>query len=59
MTLWTRHRKSNPRNCDACPPRHPAVWIFNRSPFPAEYFCVEHANREADAYGVDRPPALP
>jgi len=56
---WKRHRTHNPRNCDNCPPRHPAIWILNRRPFSDEYLCVVHAEREAAAYGIDPPPRTP
>lgn len=58
MSAWKRHRLKHPRNCDRCPPRTPAMWNLDRSPFPMEYLCDMHARKEAEAYGIMPPPAL-
>lgn len=53
---WQPHRTKNPRNCDQCPPRHPAVWNLGARGYPTMYLCDDHARRLAVVYEIEGPP---
>jgi hypothetical protein len=55
---WQRHRTKHSRNCDQCPPRHPAIWILHQRGVPSIFLCIAHAERMAKTYELERPPRI-
>jgi hypothetical protein len=55
---WQHHRTKHPRNCDQCPPRHPAIWNFHLPKVPPMYLCDDHARRLAVIYEIEGPPGV-
>jgi len=55
---WQLHRTKHPRNCDQCPPRHPAIWNLHQPGYPTMFLCDDDARRLAITYAIEGPPAI-